>query len=81
MTVPYSCPSCLAPLTLVVLSPGSRTTFVDDDPSPDGSVLADMSLQPPRGVDLSPMSLDVVRQETPDEPLYRIHRCSREGEG
>jgi len=44
---------------------------IDPDPADDGNVMADLNAAV--GVVLSSATVDTVRVDTPDEPLYRSH--------
>jgi hypothetical protein len=66
-----TCRSCGAAVIWLAISPGARAMPIDAEPHADGNVLADLVTR--RGIVLSAGSLEVVRIDTPDEPLYRSH--------
>lgn len=66
-----ACRSCGASVVWVKIRPGGRAMPLDADPHPDGNVIVDLNAG--AGVVLSTATLDIVREDTPDEPLYRSH--------
>ena len=74
------CRSCSAEIVWLRIRPGGRRMPVDLEPSPAGNILADLSAA--GGVVLSAAALRVVKEETPDEPLYVSHfaTCPQAGE-